>query len=62
MDWLYNVTLKRNTNNDPITRAAEVNAKKVLTDTGWHIPHFSPSLENQQIMMDQLLNKDPTDM
>ena len=31
-----------------------------MKEIGWFIPHFAPSLENQQIMMDQLLNKDPT--
>ena len=25
---------------------------------GWHIPHFTPSSEIQQIVMDQLLNND----
>ena len=25
-------------------------------------PHYTPSLENQQTMMDQLLNKDPTEL
>ena len=30
-----------------------------MENFGRHIPHFTPSLENQQTMMDQLLNKDP---
>ena len=37
-------------------------AKIVIKDIGWYIPHFTPSSENQQIMMDQLLNKDPTEL
>ena len=32
--------------------------QKLLKDIGWYIPHFTPSLENQQILMDQLLKKD----
>ena len=59
----YTLTLKRNNNNDPIIRTAGVDAAKiVIKDIGWYIPHIKPSLENQQIMMDQLLNKDPTEM
>ena len=59
----YVVTLKRNTNNDVIIRGAGVDAAKVvIKDFGWYIPHFTPTLENQQIVMDQLLNKDPTEL
>ena len=57
----YNLPLKYNTNNDPIIRTAGVDAATiVMKDIGWHIPHFRPSRENQQIVMDLLLNKDPT--
>ena len=59
----YTLTLKRKNNNDTIIRGNGVDAAKiVINDIGWHIPHFTPSLENQQIMMDQLLNKDPTEL
>ena len=59
----YTLTLKRNNNNDPIIRNNRVDALKiVIKDIGWHIPHYTPSLENQQIMMNQLLNKDPTEL
>ena len=60
----YTLTLKRNLNNDPIIRTAGVDAaaKIVITNIGWFIPHFTHSLENQQIMMDPLLNKDPTEL
>ena len=59
----YNLTLKRNNNNDPNMRNNGVDAAKiVIKDIGWYIPHFTPSLENQQVMMDQLLNKDPTEL
>ena len=59
----YTLTLKRNNNNDPIIRSAGVDAaKNVIKDIGWYDPHYTPSLENQQIMTDQLLNKDPTEL
>ena len=59
----YTLTLKRNTNNDAILRSVGVDAAKVvIKDIGWYIPHYVPSLENQQFVMDQILNKDPTEI
>ena len=59
----YTLTLKRNTNNDAILRSVGVDAAKVvIKDIGWYIPHYVPSLENQQFVMDQILNKDPTEL
>ena len=58
----YTLTLKRNTNNDVIMRRAGVDAAKVdVKDISWNIPHYVPSLENQQFVLNQLLNKDPTE-
>ena len=42
----YNLTLKRNKNNDPIIRTAVDTAKIGIKDIRWHIPHFTLSLEN----------------
>ena len=59
----YTLNLKRNTNNDAILRSVGVDAAKVvIKDIGWYIPHYVPSLENQQLVMDQILNKDPTEL
>ena len=59
----YTLTLKRNTHNDAILRGnAVVAAKVVVKDMGWYIPHYVPNLENQQLVMDQILNKDPTEL
>ena len=59
----YTLTLKRNNNNDAILRSVGVDAAKVvIKDIGWYIPHYVPSLENQQFVMDQILNKDPTEI
>ena len=59
----YTLTLKRNTNNDMILRGAGVDAAKVVVkDISWYIPHYVPNLENQQLVMDQILNKDPTEL
>ena len=57
----YTLTLNRNSSNDPIIRGNGVDAAKVVVrDISWYIPHYIPNLENQQLVMDQLLNKDPT--
>ena len=59
----YTLTLKRNTNNDAILRSVGVDAAKVvIKDIGWYIPHYVPSIENQQLVMDQILKKDPTEL
>ena len=59
----YTLTPKRNTNNDAILRSVGVDAAKVvIKDIGWYIPHYVPSIENQQLVMGQILNKDPTEL
>ena len=59
----YSLTLKRNNNNDSIIRDNGVDAAKInIKAISWHVPHYVPSLENQQLVMDQLLDKDPTEL
>ena len=49
--------------NDAIIRGNGVDAAKIVgKDLSWYIPHHVPNLENQQLVMDQLLNKDPTEL
>ena len=58
----YSLTLKRNNNNDPIIRDNGVNAAKTnIKAISWYIPHYTPSMENQQLVMDQILDKDLTE-
>ena len=59
----YSLTLKRNNNIDPIIRDNGVDAAKInIKDISWYIPHYVPSLENQQLVMDQILDRDPTEL
>ena len=59
----YTLTLKRNSSNDAILRGNAVDVAKVdVKDISWYIPHFVPSIENQQHVLDQILNKDPTEL
>ena len=59
----YTLMLKRNNNNDPIIRDNAITAAKInIKDISWYIPHYVPSLENQQLVMNQILDKDPTEL
>ena len=59
----YILTLKRKSSNDVVFRTAAVNdAKVVVKGISWYIPHYVPSLENQQLVLNQILNKDPTEL
>ena len=51
----YTLTLKRNSSNDAILRCNAVDAAKVVVkDISWYIPHYVPSLENQQLVLNQI--------
>ena len=43
-------------------RTAVGAAKIDVKNSGWYIPHYTPDLENQQIVLVQILNKDPTEL
>ena len=59
----YTLTFKRNTNNDVVLRTNGVDAAKVVVkDISWHIPHYVLSLENQQLVLNQIINKDQTEL
>ena len=59
----YSLTLKRKSSNDAILRGNAVDAAKVVVkDIPWYIPHYVPSFENQQLVLNQILNKNPTEL
>ena len=59
----YTLTLKRNNNNDVVFRTAGVDFAKVdVKDISWYIPHNVPNFENQQLVLNHILNKDPTEL
>ena len=37
-------------------------AKVVVKDISWYIPHYVPSLENQHLVLNKILNKDSTEL
>ena len=59
----YTLTLKRNSSNDVVIRSAATTiAKVVVKELSWYIPHYVPSLEIQQLVLNQILDKDPTEL
>ena len=60
----YSLTLKRNHRKITFftTTAGADAAKKGIKNIGWYIPHYTPSLENQSIVMDRLLDKDTREL
>ena len=61
----YTLTLKRNSSNNVIKRGAGVDGAKVdVKDISWYIPHYVPSIENQQLDQTNIkvLNRDSTEL
>ena len=59
----YTRTLRLNSSNNVIIRSAGVDTAKVdVKDISWYIPHYEPNIENQQLVLDQVLNKNPTEL
>ena len=58
----YTLTLNRNSD-DVFFRTNGVDAAKIVVkDMSWYIPHYVSNLENQQLVLNQVLNKDPTEL
>ena len=58
----YTLTLKRKISTDPIIRDNAIAVAEIgIKETDWYIPHFTPSVEIQQFVMNHSLNKDPTE-
>ena len=58
----YQLILKRNTNNDAIFRTIGDEAKIVINQIEFCVPHFTPSIENQTLVKEQILNKEATEL
>ena len=59
----YNLTLTRNTDNAILNKDnATNNAKIVINSIEWYVPHYVPSLEEYNKLMDQIYKKTPTNL
>ena len=57
----YKLTLTRNTDNAVLNKANAINLGKIkINALEWYVPHYTPSMQQQSILYDQILNKKPT--
>ena len=57
----YKLTLTRNTDNAVLNKAKAINLGKIkINALEWYVPHYTPSMQQQSILSDQILNKKPT--
>ena len=57
----YKLTLTRNTDNAVLNKDnATNNAKIFINSIEWYVPHYNPSLEEYNKLMDQIYKKTPT--
>ena len=59
----YKLTLTKNSDNAVLNKAnATNNAKIKINSIDWYVPHYTPSLSQQKILMSQIVNKKPTEL
>ena len=59
----YKLTLTRNSDNAVLNKAnATNNAKIKFTSIDWYVPHYTPPLAQEKIIMSQIVNKKPTEL
>ena len=66
----YNLTLQRNSDNHVLShRAAATNANNlaltgriIIEDLSWYVPHYTPSVSNQKLMLGHIVSKAATEL
>ena len=59
----YKLTLTGNTDNAVLNKAnATNNAEIKINALDWHVPHYTPSLEEYKKLMEQITKKNPTQL
>ena len=59
----YKLTLTRNSDNAVLNKAkATNNAKCKINSIDWYVPHYTPSLAQEKVLMSQIVNKKPTEL
>ena len=57
----YKLTLTRNTDNSVLNKANAIELGKIkINALEWYVPHYTPSMQKQSILSNQILNKTPT--
>ena len=59
----YKLTLTRNSENAVLNKANATNNEKIkINAIEWYIPHYTPSMQQQSILSNQILSKTPTEI
>ena len=59
----YKLTLTRNKDDAVIDKANTIADARIKNDhIHWYVPHYTPSIQQQSIMSQQILNKTPTEL
>ena len=59
----YNLTLTRNKDDGVIDKAGGIADARIRIDhIHWYVPHYTPSMQQQGILSDQILNNKPTQL
>ena len=59
----YKLPLTRNKDDAVIDKANGIADARIKIDhIHWYVPHFTPSIQQQSLMSNQILNKTPTEL
>ena len=59
----YKSTMTRNTDNSVLNKANAINNGKIkINAIEWYVPHCTPSMQQQSILMNQITDKIPTEL
>ena len=66
----YKLTLQRNSDHHVVKHPAQVNdaanlalaGRDIIDDINWYVPHYTPSISNQKLLMELVLSKSPTEL
>ena len=59
----YKLTLTRNSDNAVLNKAnATKNGKIKINSIDWYVPHYTPSLAQEKILMSQIVDEKPTEL
>ena len=66
----YKLTLYRHSDNHVLSHRAEVDSaanlalagRVIIEDLSWYVPHYTPSISNQKLMLGHIVSKAPTEL
>ena len=67
---IYKLTLQKNSDNHVLSHPAKANdaanvalaGRVFIDDISWYVPHYTPSLSNQKLLLGHIVSKAPTEM